>query len=55
MQVRILFEPRDLWIGVYIKPSWWEMGILYHEIYICILPALPIQIVWSNANGNPFH
>jgi len=42
-EIKLKFEPRDLWIGVY-----WDGG---HEgrfhwlvIYICVIPMLPIKI-----------
>lgn len=46
VQVRWLFEPRDLWVGVY-----WDIGskAMYSKlsVYICLLPMLPIRIeVW---------
>jgi len=51
MQVKLLFEPRDLWIGVYwdLKHSFKkrETGIVdldRLEIYICIIPMLPVRI-----------
>lgn len=40
-RVRVEFEPRDLWIGVYFN-----FGLLSNHIYICILPLLPIHIWW---------
>jgi len=44
--VRIKFEPRDLWIGVY----WCDAGRnsapgyirRYWKIYVCIVPCFPI-------------
>ena len=44
--VRVLFEPRDLWIGAYIKEPYWEGGYKVQDIYICIIPTLPILISW---------
>ena len=43
----ILFDPRDVWIGVYwnkaVHAPWNEL-----TVWICIIPMLPIQIthVW---------
>ena len=47
MKARLLFEPRDIWVGIYIaKPS---VGIAgrWQSIYICIVPMLPIRITWE--------
>ena len=44
--LKVSFEPRDIWIGLYwkkypmivgTKPDTWD-------IYICIIPMLPIRI-----------
>lgn len=51
LTVALLFEPRDWWIGLYVGKSWWEMGRRYREVYICLLPCLPILIAWHN-KGN---
>lgn len=35
MKVRVRFEPRDLWLGVF----------LHHErLFICVVPCLPVVI-----------
>jgi len=33
----VLWEPRDLWFGVYRDPE-------HRRIYICLLPCFPIVI-----------
>jgi hypothetical protein len=36
--VKVFFEPRDLWVGVFLKPAFgWD-------IYICPLPCLVIHV-----------
>jgi hypothetical protein len=41
--IALLFEPRDLWVGVY-----WETrhGL---EVYVCIVPCFPIKYYNSRA------
>lgn len=37
----LLFEPRDLWIGVY-----WKKDCTHGHVYICLIPMLPILVTW---------
>lgn len=41
VKVRLHFEPRDCWVGVY-----WDHNDLTNEVYICVLPLLPLHISW---------
>lgn len=41
MHMKIYFEPRDLWVGIY----WTRDGTIM-RLYICLLPMLPIRISW---------
>jgi hypothetical protein len=40
-----LFEPRDLWVGLYwARPDVnWSHGV---DIYVCIIPCLPLKVMW---------
>jgi hypothetical protein len=40
--ISLLFEPRDLWIGVY----WTKEDIGRTRLYVCLVPMLPILIAW---------
>jgi len=44
LPVRIKFERRDWWIGVFFDRREWFYGPSHYRIYICILPTLPIVI-----------
>lgn len=35
--VRLLWEPRDFWLGAYHDPA-------KRRLYICVLPCLPVVI-----------
>lgn len=48
--IRILFEPRDAWIGAYW--TFQNIGskeIKAFKIYICLVPFLPIVLTWTNS------
>ena len=42
VQIWIHFEPRDMWFGVY-----WNKEQDYNEIYVCLVPMLPIRFLWA--------
>jgi hypothetical protein len=51
MSVWLKFEPRDLWVGVYWNvtgaqelPNPLKRRI---DVYICLVPMLPIHIRWQ--------
>ena len=39
MKVQIQFEPRDLWIGLFWRPT----ELCWH-FYLCIVPLLPLHV-----------
>lgn len=54
MRISLKFELRDLWIGVY-----WSVAHKHElpggidrriDVYICLLPCLPIHIRWQKIN-----
>lgn len=43
--VRMLWEPRDLWVGAYWRMDGW--GVVRElTIYLCILPCVSLKMVW---------
>jgi len=42
-RIRIQFEPRDIWIGVYWTKEQTGRGRLL-TLYICLVPMLPITL-----------
>lgn len=42
-KIALLFEPRDLWIGVY-----WTREHGRNAIYICLIPMFPLFIGWKS-------
>lgn len=48
-KVRLLFEPRDCWVGVYWRKSAGWNGPLKHwkvDLFLCLLPCLPLVFTW---------
>jgi len=49
--MRLLFEPRDLWIGVYWTPTSRTTTLntdrQHYRIYICLVPCFPIVFEFS--------
>jgi hypothetical protein len=37
------FEPRDVWVGIY----WNWPGPVRFDLYICLLPMLPLHLSWK--------
>jgi hypothetical protein len=44
--IRPMFEPRDLWIGAYVKEPYWEMGWRVYGAYLCVVPCFPVLVSW---------
>lgn len=55
IRLRILLEPRDMWLGLYWDHpvrgwdgGWWEGW----EFYLCLLPCLPLLLTINRSNRN---
>ncbi len=45
--IRIEYEPRDLWIGVFYKRTYLDHGWgHWMDMWICIVPMFPIHITY---------
>jgi hypothetical protein len=49
LSIRVLFEPRDLWLGAY-----WKRGYNDLQVYLCLLPMLPIRLHFQRSYGGRF-
>ncbi len=49
LSISICWEPRDLWVGVY-----WTTLLHELEVFICILPCLPLRLRWVRSWGGIF-
>ncbi len=49
----VAWEPRDLWLGVYWdrpSPTGWSRAL---DVYICIVPCLPLLISYRRMLPDP--
>lgn len=44
MTARVLFEPRDLWVGVY-----WDRRPGELRVYVCLVPRLPLLLTFRRS------
>ena len=42
----LLWEPRDLWVGIYWNKVRAEYGHARLDVYVCVLPMLPIRLCY---------
>lgn len=40
------WKPQDLWVGVYWKRRYTSDTDGWTDVYICLLPCLPIHLYW---------
>jgi len=54
LTIALLWEPRDLWFGVY----WDHRKALVDSsmyVYVCIVPMLPIRATWPDRHARAVH
>ena len=39
----LLFEPRDLWVGIHWRTHYSDRPGWLLEVYVCIIPMLPLR------------
>lgn len=54
-RVRLLFEPRDLWIGAFIGRTEQVATGRLHALYVCLVPTLPLLIEWVTDRNETIH
>lgn len=59
MKIRLEFKPQDLWIGLFWKVRRQNLeGLLgctwTADLWICLLPTLPLHFTWSRLNEDTF-
>lgn len=47
ISIGLSFEPQDLWIGVYWRRDYHPSFKFALQIFICIIPCLPIMIYYG--------
>jgi hypothetical protein len=50
VEIRLAFEPRDLWLGVYWN-RWGMANYVHTDVYLCLLPMLPIVVTVTRKVG----
>lgn len=45
-KIQLKFEPRDIWVGVYWEYNKEAIMTRWLNVYLCILPMLPIRFRW---------
>jgi hypothetical protein len=45
-QLNVWWKPADLWVGAFVKPSRSPLDPTwrYLDVYICLLPCLPLHV-----------
>lgn len=46
MKVRLEFKKEDLWVGVYWRGVPWADAYWRYDIWLCVLPCLPVHVTW---------
>jgi hypothetical protein len=50
VNIRIEFKPEDLWIGVFWRKQHEQGWHTRFDVWICILPCVPIHVWWQRVN-----
>lgn len=54
ISLKVLWGPRDLWVGVYWDTERLGSSISHFRLYLCLVPCLPIRIHFMRSWGGYF-
>lgn len=46
LELRVRWEPRDLWVGVFWDRDRLPFGGWILDVYLCVVPTLPLHVRW---------
>lgn len=54
MRIKLEFKPEDCWIGAYWKRHLATLGVWEYNLWVCLIPMLPIHITWQYDFYKPY-
>lgn len=54
VSAKIIWEPRDLWLGLYWDVTRLGASFQAIKLYLCIVPCLPLRVHYKRSYGGSF-